>query len=52
MISKAKNYENVRKNIFGLSVVLEFKVKNSKILTIGGGIPSALHFPVIFSFDP
>jgi len=28
-----KNYENVLKNIFGLPVVLESKVDNSKILT-------------------
>ena len=30
---RPKNYENSRKNIFGLSVLLALKVKNRKILT-------------------
>ena len=30
--ARPKNYENGLKNIFGLSVVLESKVENSKIL--------------------
>ena len=38
---RLKNYENGHKNIFGLSVVLELKVENSKILT----------FKVIFLFE-
>ena len=31
--ARPKNYENDHENIFGLSVVLELKVKNSMILT-------------------
>ena len=30
---RRKNYENGHENIFGLSVVLESKVENSKILS-------------------
>ena len=30
--ARPKNYEHCHKNIFGLSVVLELKVENSKIL--------------------
>ena len=33
LYARPKTYENGHKNIFGLSVVLELKVENSKILT-------------------
>ena len=33
LYARPKNYENGHKNIFGLSVALELKVKNSKTLS-------------------